>query len=71
MDGLLVKPKNKEAIPFLKQLLNNLSNVQSVEIVKPTNSRTRKNLESGLKEVKDMVAGKKKGKTLKQLLDED
>jgi hypothetical protein len=30
-----------------------------------------KNLESGLKEVKDMVAGKKKGKTLKQLLDED
>ncbi len=30
-----------------------------------------KNLESGLKEVKDMAAGKEKGKTLKQLLDED
>jgi hypothetical protein len=68
---LLVKPKNKESIPFLKQLLNSLSVVQSVEVIKPANSRTRKSLESGLKEVKDMVSGKKKGKTLKQLLDED
>jgi len=71
MDALVVRPKNKESIPFLKQLLKNLNIVESVEVVKSSDSRTHKSIETGLKEVKDIVAGKKIGKTLRQLLDED
>ena len=71
MDALIVKPKNKESIPFLKQLLKNLNIVESVEVVKSPDSRIKKSIESGLKDVNDIVAGKKKGKTLKQLLKED
>jgi hypothetical protein len=70
MDALVVKPKNKESIPFLKQLLKSLNIVESVEVVKSNESRTRRSIESGLKDVKEIVAGKKKGKTLRQLLDE-
>ena len=70
MDALVVKPKNKESIPFLKQLLKSLNIVESVEVVKFTESRTLRSIESGLKDVKEIVAGKKKGKTLRQLLDE-
>lgn len=71
MDVLLIKPKNRESIPFLKQLLKNLNIVESVEVIKTPNSRTGKGIESGLKDVKDIVSGKKKGKSLKQLLSED
>lgn len=71
MDVLYVKPKNKESIPFLKQLLNNLNIVESVEVVKNPESRTKKSIESGIKDVKDIISGKRKGKTLTQLLNED
>jgi hypothetical protein len=71
MDELVVKPKNKESIPFLKQLLKNLNIVESVKVVKSSDSRTKKSIESGLKDVKDIVSEKKKGKTLNQLLNED
>ena len=70
MDALFVTPKNKESIPFLKQLLKSLNIVESVEVVKSPDSRTRKRIESGLKDVNDIISGKKKGKTLKQLLNE-
>jgi len=70
MDALFVTPKNKESIPFLKQLLKSLNIVESVEVVKSPDSRTRKSIESGLKDVNDIISGKKKGKTLKQLLNE-
>lgn len=40
------------------------------QVVKTTKSHTQKSIESGLKEVKDIIAGKKKGKTLRQLLHE-
>jgi len=70
MDALVVRPKNKESIPFLKQLLKNLNIVESVEVVKSTDNRTHKSIEAGLKDVKEIVAGKEKGKTLRQLLDE-
>ena len=70
MDTLVVRPKNKESIPFLKELLKNLNIVESVEVVKATDNRTHKSIEAGLKDVKEIVAGKKMGKTLRQLLDE-
>ena len=31
----------------------------------------KKSIEAGLQDAKDIITGKKKGKTLKQLLDED
>jgi hypothetical protein len=70
MDTLVVRPKNKESIPFLKQLLKNLNIVESVEVVKSNDNRTHKSIEAGLNDVKEIVAGKKKGKSLRQLLDE-
>ena len=70
MDALVVRPKNKESIPFLKQLLKSLNVVESVEVVKSTDNRANKSIEAGLNDVKEIVAGKKKGKTLRQLLDE-
>ena len=71
MDSIIVKPKNKESIPFLKRLLLALDNVDSIEVIKSSKSRVKKSIESGLKDAKDIVSGKKKGKTLRQLLDED
>jgi hypothetical protein len=70
MDTIIVTPKNKEAIPFLKHLLASLDDVKSIKVVK-TNSRVAKSIEGGLKDVKDILDGKKSSKTLKQLLDED
>jgi hypothetical protein len=71
MDSIIVKPKNKESIPFLKRLLLALDNVDSIEVIKSSEGRVKKSIESGLKDAKDIVSGKKKGKTLRQLLDED
>lgn len=71
MDTIIVTPKNKQAIPFLKHLLASLDDVKSIKVVKATNSRVAKSIESGLNDVKDIVDGKKSSKTLKQLLDED
>jgi hypothetical protein len=71
MDTIVIKPKSKQSIPFLKHLLKNLSDVQSVEVVSDKKSRTAKSIEAGLKDTKDILDGKKKGKTLRQLINED
>jgi len=71
METIIIKPKSKESIPFLKHLLQNLADVESVEVIKASESRVKRSIESGLKDVKDILEGKKKGKTIKQLLDED
>ncbi len=71
METIIITPRNKQAIPFLKHLLTNLNDVKSVEVVSKEDSYVAKSIEAGLKEVKDIVSGKKKAKTLKQLLDED
>ena len=71
METIIIQPKNKEAIPFLKHLLTNLSDVASVKVVTIPDSNVAKSIDSGLKEAKDIIAGKKSGKTLKQLLSED
>lgn len=71
METIIIKPKNKESIPFLKRLLKNLSDVESIEVVKTPESHVAKSIESGLNDVKDILSGKKNSKTLKQLLDED
>jgi hypothetical protein len=71
METIIVKPKNKEAIPFLKHLLTNLSDVASIKVVTVPGSNVAKSIDSGLKDAKDMLSGKKQGKTLKQLIGED
>lgn len=71
METIIVTPKNKEAIPFLKHLLTSLDDVKSVEVVGATSNRVAKSIKDGLKDVNDILSGKRKPKTLKQLLDED
>ena len=71
METIIVKPKNKEAIPFLKHLLTNLSDVASIKVVTIPGSNVAKSIDSGLKDAKDILSGKKHGKTLKQLISED
>ena len=71
METLIVTPKNKQAIPFLKHLLANLTDVKSVEVVDIPDNPIAKSISAGLQDVKEIIAGKKKGKHLKELLDED
>ena len=70
METIIIKPKSKQSIPFLKQLLSSLNEVKSVEVVDWDNSKIAKSIDSGLKDVKEILSGKKKAKTLRQLLDE-
>jgi len=71
METIIVTPKNKKSIPFLKHLLSNLNDVDKVEVVNLPQNKTEKSIEAGLKDLQDILTGKKNGKTLKQLLDED
>jgi hypothetical protein len=71
METIIVKPKNKEAIPFLKHLLTSLSDVASIKVVTIPGNNVAKSIDSGLKDAKDILSGKKHGKTLKQLISED
>lgn len=70
MESIIITPKNKQAIPFLKHLLSNLKDVESIEVVNLPKNQVAKSIESGLKDVKDILSGKKNGKSLKQLIDE-
>jgi len=71
MDVIVIKPRSKSSLTFLKQLLNKLSDVESIEVVSTKDSKAIESLKSGLEDVKEIIAGKKKGTTLKQILDED
>lgn len=71
METIIVTPKNKKAIPFLKHLLSTLQDVDKVEVVNLSRNQTEKSIEKGLKDLQDIIAGNKTGKSLKQLLDED
>ncbi|MCX6278515.1 MAG: hypothetical protein NT004_10495 [Bacteroidetes bacterium] len=71
METLVIKPKTKQSIPFLKRLLSSLSDVESVQVVSDPKERIVKSIKSGLKESMEIISGKKKGKTIQQLIDED
>lgn len=71
MDTIIVTPKNKKSIPFLKHLLTNLNDVEKVEVVNLPNDKTEESIKSGLQDLKDIISGKIKGKSLKQLLSDD
>ncbi|HAH24390.1 MAG TPA: hypothetical protein DCL77_11665 [Prolixibacteraceae bacterium] len=71
MKSIIVTPKNKKAIPFLKHLLSSLDEVAKVEVVQLPQHKTEKSIEAGLKDLQDILAGNKSGKPLQQLLGED
>lgn len=71
MKSIIVTPKNKKAIPFLKHLLNTLDDVDKVEVVNLQKNKTEKGIKQGLKDLQDILSGNKPGKSLNQLLDED
>ncbi len=68
MDTIIITPKSKKSVPFLKHLLSNLDDVRSVKVVKQPETQLAKNLVKGLREAKAIAAGKTKGKTLDELL---
>ena len=39
METIIIKPKSKESIPFLKHLLQTLSDVESVEVIKTSENQ--------------------------------
>lgn len=69
MESIIITPKSKKSIPFLKHLLSSLDDVQSVKVLKQPQSRIAKNFEIGLNEANSIAEGRKKGKSLKSLLD--
>jgi hypothetical protein len=71
MDAIIVTPKNKNSIPFLKHLLTNLSDVEKVEVVSMPQNKTEESIQAGLQDLKDIISGKIQGKSIKQLLNDD
>ena len=61
----------------LIETIEKLQGVKSVIVtktdctIKASDNYVKKSIEAGLQDAKDIITGKKKGKTLKQLLDED
>ena len=55
----------------MKHLLNSLYEVKSIEVVSATKMQVANEITEGLKDAKDILAGKRIPKSLKQLLDED
>ena len=73
MDAILITPSSQKSIPFLKELLNKLSDVKHVEVVSSYTDKKEKiynDINSGLKEVKDVMEGKAQVKSFEQYLNE-
>jgi len=73
MDALLITPSSQKSIPFLKELLSKLSDVKRVEVVSSYTDKNEKiynDINSGLKEVKDVMEGKAQVKSFEQYLNE-
>lgn len=64
------KAKLIEAIEMLKGVKGVIV-TKTDGSVKASDNYVKKSIEAGLQDAKDIITGKKKGKTLKQLLDED
>ena len=73
METIVITPRSQESIPFLRELLTKLSDVKHVEVIpSKTQKRTKlnKDIDSGLKEIRDILDGKKQVKSFEQFLDE-
>ena len=73
METIVITPRSQKSIPFLRELLTKLSDVKHIEVI---SSKTKNNIElhkeidAGLKEVRDIIDGKKQAKSFEQFLDE-
>jgi len=73
MDTIVITPRSQKSIPFLKELLNKLSDVKRIEVVSSDTDKKTKvynDIDSGLKEVKDAMEGKAQVKSFEQYLNE-
>jgi hypothetical protein len=68
---LLIKAKSKKADAYLKHLKALLDNFEDLEVQNISESKAEKLIASGAKDLKKILAGKTKGKLLKDLLNED
>ena len=73
MESLVIKidgrsPKAKNIIAFLRDLAKTN---KEISIIEPVHGFIANGIDSGLKDVKDILTGKKKAKTLEQFHDED
>lgn len=64
------KTKLIEAIEMLKGV-KSVTISKTDDSIKASDNYVKKSIEAGLQDAKDIITGKKKGKTLKELLDED
>ena len=64
------KTKLIEAIEMLKGV-KSVTISKTDDSIKASDNYVKKSIEAGLQDAKDILTGKKKGKTLKELLDED
>lgn len=71
MDSIIVTPKNKKSIHFLKHLLSNLNDVEKVEVVNLSHNKTEESINAGLQDLKDIISGKIKRRSLTKLLNDD
>ena len=72
METLVIKidgksSKSKNIIAFLRDLAKTN---KEISIIEPVHGLIANGIDSGLKDVKDILSGKKKTKTLEQFLDE-
>ncbi len=74
MEELILKVKNKNKIPFIKELLNHLSFVEIVETNPKKSQRKKKKILKDIDESIDFISeyekGKVKAKSFNQLMNE-
>ena len=73
MDTIVITPHSQESIPFLKELLSKLSDVKDVKVVLSDDkkkAKVLKDIDSGLKEVKEILNKNKATKSFEQFLNE-
>ncbi len=77
METIVITPRSHDSVAVLAELLSRLKDVKKVEIVslpktksKTKKSRLYKEVDKGLKEVKNILEGKQTCMTLQDLIDE-
>jgi hypothetical protein len=60
METIVIKPKNKQAIAFLKLLLSNLKEIATFEVINTTEKKQIKNIPNSetVKTIKEIKKGK-------------
>ena len=70
MEQLILNIKQKDKLPFLKELLKRMEFVKIVEVPSKPKKEVFKNIEASVEFVKQYEKGKTKAKSFQQLLNE-